>query len=326
MAMGPGSSASRLARTLASKSARQSRYREAILMGRIAESYHLVGDSARANHYFELAAHEYAEAGREQTPSALILENNWAVALSSVQPKRALEVYDRLQRLVVERDPGSEPPPPLLANRGRALEMIGRFPEAHSAYEQALQLARQSKNIAFEGFSLLGLASVSQQSNDYAAAERYLAEVTRITADIHSAGHPLLVRRAVVEGRLDLAEDKASEARDKFASVLALHGRNAQAIGAALGKAEAELAADDASAALADARAGLELARSLQGTLEYSNHTGLSWLVLGRALQALGDHAQAHEAFQSAVVNLSHTVDESHPDLVRARNLLGGNG
>jgi eukaryotic-like serine/threonine-protein kinase len=306
------------------KSARQTRYREAILMGRIADSYHQVGETARANHYYELAAHRYVEAGREQTPSAMILENNWAVALSSIQPKRALEVYDRLQRLVLERDPSSEPPPPLLANRGRALELIGRFEKAHSAYEQALRLARQSKNIAFQGFSLLGLASVSQQSGDHAAAERYLAELTKITADIHSAGHPLLVRRAVVEGWLDLAENKTSEARDKFASVLALHGKNAQGIGAALGKAEAELAAGDAVAALADARSGLELAKSLQGTLEYSNHTGLSWLVLGRALQAHGDGVQAHEAFQSAVVNLSNTVDANHPDLVRARNLLSG--
>jgi len=306
------------------ESPRQTRYREAILLGRIANGYHLVGDNAQANHYYELAVHEYAEAGREQTPSAVILENNWAVALSSIQPKRALEVYDRLQRLMVERDPGSEPPPPLLANRGRALEMIGRFAQARSVYEQALRLARQSKNITFEGFSLLGLASISQQSDDYAAADRYLAEVTRITADIHSAGHPLLIRRAVVEGRLDLAEGKASEARDKFVSVLALHGRNAQAIGAALGKAEAELAEADAVAALADARTALELAKSLQGTLEYSNNTGLSWLVLGRALQALGDHVQAHAAFLSAVANLSNTVDESHPDLVRARNLLNG--
>jgi len=128
----------------------------------------------------------------------------------------------------------------------------------------------------------------------------------------------------VVEGRLDLAEHKASEARDKFASVLALHGKNAQAIGAALGKAEAELAEADAVAALADARTALELAKSLQGTLEYSNNTGLSWLVLGRALQALGDHVQAHAAFLSTVANLSNTVDESHPDLVRARNLLNG--
>jgi tetratricopeptide (TPR) repeat protein len=91
-----------------------------------------------------------------------------------------------------------------------------------------------------------------------------------------------------------------------------------------LGKADAELAANDAAAARADARTGLELAKSLQGTLEYSNHTGLAWLALGRALQALGEPVQAHEAFQSAVANLSNTVDESHPDLIRARKLLTG--
>jgi len=45
-------------------------------------------------------------------------------------------------------------------------------------------------------------------------------------------------------------------------------------------------------------------------------------LVLGRALEARGEHAQAHKAFQAAVNNLSNTVDEDYPELLQARKLL----
>jgi len=55
----------------------------------------------------------HAEAGREQTPSAVILENNWAVALSSIQPKRALEVYELTGETLSEllQGAGAEPTP-----------------------------------------------------------------------------------------------------------------------------------------------------------------------------------------------------------------------
>lgn len=43
---------------------------------------------------------------------------------------------------------------------------------------------------------------------------------------------------------------------------------------------------------------------------------------LGQALQQLGDSAQAHEAFGSAVSHLSNTVDENHPALLQARELM----
>jgi hypothetical protein len=77
---------------------------------------------------------------------------------------------------------------------------------------------------------------------------------------------------------------------------------------------------------VANARTALDMAKSLQGTVQYSNCTGLSWLVMGRALEAHGDRAQAHEAFLAAVNNLSNTVDGDHPELQQARRLLTSSG
>jgi len=203
--------------------------------------------------------------------------------------------------------------------------MIGRFAQARSGYELGRRLASPSQNVSFYAFCLLGLASVAERSADRVAAARYLAEVMALKSSFQSEDNPVLMRRAVIQGKLDLADGKLDEARRLFDSVLDRHGKNTVTISAALGKAEVELVQSDAAAAVATARTALGLAQSLQGTSEYSNNTGLSWLVLGRALEAHGEQAQAHEAFQAAVNNLSNTVDEDHPELLQARKLLASN-
>ena len=90
-----------------------------------------------------------------------------------------------------------------------------------------------------------------------------------------------------------------------------------------LGKAEVELRASDPAAAERDAQVALDTAKASQAGLPHSQLVGRSWLMLGRALHAHGQGAQAHEAFENAVSDLSNTVDSNHPLLVQARNLLG---
>jgi len=89
-----------------------------------------------------------------------------------------------------------------------------------------------------------------------------------------------------------------------------------------LGKAEADLLGGDPNTAVEDARAALNKATTLRGDLPWSFRTGLASLMLGRALDRLGDHTQARQAFEVAVKHLSNTVDANHPDLLRARELL----
>jgi len=309
------------------KSPTKSLESEGVLLGRVAVGYRLTGDTAQANHYFEVALRKHADAGRERSPEIMILLNNWAVVnFSAGVPKRGLELYDQVLKIAAERDPGAQPPAAVVHNRGSALELIGRFGEARSAYELGGQLAIQSKNVIFQSFCLLGLASIAEQSGDRVVAARYLAQMMELKGSFQSASHPVLMKRAVLQGRLDLADGKLDEARRLFDSVLDTHRKNPITISAALGKAEVELVAGDAAAAVANARTALDMAKSLQGTVQYSNCTGLSWLVMGRALEAHGDRAQAREAFLAAVNNLSNTVDDDHPELQRARTLLASSG
>jgi tetratricopeptide (TPR) repeat protein len=235
-----------------------------------------------------------------------------------------LELYERALSTFVDRDGDNGLPPAVVHNRARALEAIGRFTEARSAYELANSLAAGVKIPDTQGASLMGLASVAEQLGDRSAAEEYVKAADALLDS--QGGKTISMRLAVLHGRLAMLDGNLDEARRRYNSVLDRHGKNAPAIGAALGRAEVELLTGDAAAAVVDARSALGVAKSLQGTMQYSNYTGLSWLMLGRALQAQGDRAQAHEAFLAAVNNLSNTVDEDHPDLVQARKLLTSSG
>jgi serine/threonine protein kinase len=296
---------------------------EGSALARVATGHRLTGDNTQANRYFELALRKYVAAGREHSPATIILRSNWAIVNTTAGvPKRALELYDQLLTLTTERDPGARPPAAIVHNRGRALQEIGRLAQARSAFELGRQLSSQAKDDNFQAFCLLGLASVAVQSEDRAGARRYLAEVSELIGSSQSASSPVLMKRAAIQGRVDLADGKLDEARAQFDWALGRNRKNETAISAALGKAEVELAAGDSAAAMTNAHTALDIATSLQGGVPYSNFTGLSWLTLGRALQARGQIAAARKAFELAVTHLSNTVDADHPELVRARELF----
>jgi len=131
-----------------------------------------------------------------------------------------------------------------------------------------------------------------------------------------------MLRRSEIEGRLELASGRFTPARALFDRVLATKVISPVRFSAELGKAEIEVATGHSTSAIREAQRALQTAGAMQGSLPYSNHTGLAALMLGRAWQSQGDPAQARMALQTAVTHLSNTVDADHPDLVRARRLL----
>jgi len=309
------------------QAARMPPVEEAALLDQVGLGFYLQGDTGQATRYFDLSLRKFTAAGRDKGLAATSLMEHWAVLSAGTgAPKHALELYERALSALAERDAGSGPPAAVVHNRARSLEAVGRYTEAKSAYELGHRLATEMKNPLDQGACLLGLASIAQQLGDRAGAAEYLVAADGLLGSSIRGGGSVSLRLAVVHGNQALLDGKQDEARRFFDSVLNKHQKNVPTISAALGKAEVELAAGDAAAAVADARTGLGLAKSLQGTTQYSNYTGLSWLMLGRALQARGDHARAREAFLAAVNNLSNTVDEDHPDLLRARKLLSSSG
>jgi serine/threonine-protein kinase len=297
---------------------------EAALLGAVAFGYHLNGHNVEADRYFEQALRKYKDLGRERSDGALTIINDWAVALRGAgMPGRALQLLDEEARMETQRESGAEPSSTVTGNQARMLQALGRFERARAMYELECQLASRHSDDFSEVHCQMGLASLAVETRSFDQAAAYLNRAVEIMGANVPRDSPPMRSRAVLQGRIDLAAGRLAEARTQFDRALQSQDASPTTFDAELGKAETELAARNAAEAAQSARRGLHWATSLQGNLPHSNQTGLAWLMLGRTLQELGDHAQARKAFEAAVVHLSNTVDSDHPALLQARQLLG---
>ena len=295
---------------------------EGLFLGAVGRGYYLNGQTREADEYYRRAMQRYAELGREASANAITVLNNWAVVVDSAgTPTQALEIYDRALRLITEHNQGAPPPPVILGNRARALEALGRYLEAHAAYEAEVRRAEQQDNPFGQAHGLSGLASTSQALHDTAAAVHYLERLTAVLTRAIPAGTPPWMARDLVQARLDMEGGRFDSAREQFTGALG-NPNTSSGMTARLGKSEAEWRGGDATAAANDARLALKTASAMQGNLPYSIYTGLAWLALGRAQLQLGHDADARQALENAAAHLSNTVDDGHPALVEARDLL----
>jgi tetratricopeptide (TPR) repeat protein len=295
---------------------------EALMLDAVGYGYHLQGKNREADQYYREAVHKYEQLGRAASADSITVRNKWAIITNDAgAPKRALEIYDGTLRLISERLHGEAPPPYAVGNRARALESIGRYQEARTAYERQLQIAQQRQNVEGQAHAISGLASTALDVHDRTLATHYLAQFDAFVARFMPGSTQVRLWRTIAQARHDLDDGKFADAREGFAQALA-NSKSAISMTARLGKSEAELRAGNASAAAQDARLALEAATRGQGNLPYSDSTGLSWLALGRAEQKLGHSAEAQNAFHNAEGHLANTVDGDHPALVEARSLL----
>jgi serine/threonine-protein kinase len=308
---------------------------EGLFLGTVGFGHHLNRRNVEADAYYRLALNKYAALGREGGPDAIAVRNNWAVIYDYAGvPNRALELYDETLRLVTERNPGNQPPAYLVGNRSRALERVGRYREAQDSYHHAYELLGRQHNVLGQLYCLLGLAATSQEVGDPAAAEEYLARVNAMLEPSFPAQSPPWMSRAMVlshmparsaaaliQGRLDIDAGRYEDARRQFTNALAVKRNTWVVASATWGMTQIELRTGNPRSALAHARRAVSVSTSLQGGFPYSMGTGHSYLLLGRSLQALGDHEAARQAFATSVLHLSHTVNDIHPLLITARRL-----
>ena len=298
---------------------------EATALGAVGYSYHLSGRNAEANRYFSLAADKYRALGREHGADATVLISNWAIALDGAgEPRRSLELLNRIVPAPGDRDPERTLSAITLHNRARAIQELGRYAEAHREYISALSLAREQRSTRAEFYCLIGLSSTAVELHNLPAAQAYLSQAAQILAPSGRDDGDNSNTLTLLKAQIALADGQLAAARAEYAHAASSARNNLAQIAAALGRADTELAAGDAAAAEDPARRALSIAESLQGGVPFSNRTGLSWLMLGRVLQKQGDATHAHQAFESAVNHLSNTVDAEHPQLIRARQLASG--
>jgi tetratricopeptide (TPR) repeat protein/tRNA A-37 threonylcarbamoyl transferase component Bud32 len=298
-----------------------SKLRVANYMAIAAQAYYVKGRNREAFDTFAQVLRMYAEVGLERGESATTARTNLAVAYQTAgMPKRALPIFEENLRITAERGRAS-PHPAFTINRAQSLELIGRYPEALATYRGGFEaLAGRDRNsqVTF----LLGLANTSRRMGNTAAAAKYLDQAADTLGPDEPADTFLSLRLALSRGMLDLAVGRIDDAQAQFKRASIVDRTKAVTIDIYLGKAEADLLAGNAAASAENARGALSRATSLQGDMPWSCRTGLASLMLGRALQKLGDDAQARKALEAAVNHLSSTVDANHPALLLAQELM----
>jgi eukaryotic-like serine/threonine-protein kinase len=315
-----GHDALRRLRTLANPSAAM----EAAILGAIADGERVSGHNGAAGEYFRQSLQQYARAGRDQGPDATVIRNNLAVAYDGTgNPKRALQVYDEILQSVPQTSAG-EPPVVTVANRARALELIGRFGESRDGYNRCIELSIQGDLPLMHLHCLAGLAWLSREAGDTKGADRYLREASELARTAAPATGSHQVALKIARGRIALANNQFAAARLSLDGALAEGNTVFFQMSALVPRAELNLNEGRLAEADADARRALALAQSAQADAPHSNRTGLSWLVLGRVLAKKGDSVGSRQALLAAIEHLSDTVDPDHPQLLRARHALQG--
>ena len=265
---------------------------------------------------------QHAEVGRDRGPDAISVRSNWAiVSLEAGEPRKALGMFDETLRIVARKDPGTRPPPDLLANRARALEALGRYAQAREAYALCEPKVPGTVTAAMDAFCLLGIASVERELGNLAAADDYIAKATESIGPTVPRGGPARMTLRMMRAKVAISKGQFAAARAELDPVLAEAKMDALVLSALLIRGEANLEENKLPAALDDARRALTLAQQARGDVPYSSRVGQASLLIARILARQGNAAEAKKAAQTAVNNLSQTVDADHPWLREALQL-----
>jgi eukaryotic-like serine/threonine-protein kinase len=295
---------------------------EASILASLADAERSSGHSEIAARDFRQALDYFERAGRGRGTDAIVVRNNFAVLSDATgNPKRSLELYDETLKISAQNDPSAPATTGIVGNRARALEVIGRYGQAHDEYARCLELSIESDVPQMRLHCLIGRAVTARQLGEVKAADRDLKEANELAKLVIAPDAPGQWTLLIGRGRVELANQAYEESRRDLDKAVRdgktiFFQMTALAVRAELNLAEARInEAED------DARNSLLLAQQAQSGMPYSNRTGTAWLLLGRALEKRGDTKGSQQAFHTAIENLSNTVDADHPMLLLARQL-----
>jgi serine/threonine protein kinase len=304
---------------------------EAALLGTIGYAYSLSSRGAEAERYYEQSIRKYRQLGREQSDGALVVLNDWGISmLTAGVPRRALELLDESIRVESQRGPDIEPTATTLGNRGLALQALGRFQQARTAFDEECRLAISHSDVFTELHCLIGEASVSMMLGEHGDArqlddaQRYLDRFAQLLEHAGApANSPPARAQLLVQSRVHLARGELAQARSGFERVINGQPQDSMNLDGYLGISMTALAANDAARAVEFARRAMPLAVARQGDLAHSHYVGIASLWLGRALLRAGDLVEGRKALEAAIAHFSNTIDPDHPNLAQARAELG---
>ncbi len=296
----------------------------------LAEAYRVAGQNYLASSTFERAAALLAPLGRGDTQTAVVIFNDWALALDKLgRPLEAEKLFRRAIDISRAGQTEETVSPILLNNYVKTLAQLGRLQEAADYAERANAKAQQTGDQLVIYQSLYWRALICIEQHDFDRGATMLADL-----------EPILRRTFPSDnywfGALASAQALLAAGRGNFQTAVRLADQ-AVAIVEAAGKAgrsgsdflpialfrrsTVELDAGLPAQAADDAQRALELLKTAGPPGAFSSMIGRAYLNLGRALKSQGKQDEANAAFRSAAEHLQNTLGRDHPDTRRAQQL-----
>jgi serine/threonine protein kinase len=300
----------------------------ASLTADLAYAYYLSGRTAEADRHYADALDRFTRLGRRESPATFSLRNNWGIASYAAGDNlRALENYDEALRIARIRDPESDPPVYLLANRALALASLARYEDALREFEVALVASERANNLASVLHTLANRAGTYLLMGDVYRAAREIETIEARYGAMLAPDSVPGITIAYLKGRLELARARPALALTALnASVAFFEERKmfvAPLTRALNSRSEAHLRLGDVAKAEADARRAVEISRRLQDAKAFSSLTGASLLQAAEVALAKGAAEDARRMALEAASHLDATLGEAHPDAQRARRQAG---
>jgi eukaryotic-like serine/threonine-protein kinase len=320
------------ARQLLRQSPYDSALQELHLTMDLANLYSLAGQDREAIAAYEQASATLTSLGRDETQTAVVLFNNWAIEMDQLgRPLEAEHLYRRAIDISRAGQTEDAVSPMVLNNYARSLRDLGRLDEAADYSERAYAKGKQTDHQLAVNQSLLERARIYRARREFARATAMLAEVEpRLSQSLppgHYAFAALASERSLLaldEGDLATASRLADQAVAIVEAAIKAGEEGAFYLPTALvRRAQVRLAAGRPAESATDAVRAVGLLRESAPADAFSSGMGRACLALGRALEAQGRHQEARAAFGSAVKNLDGALGPENPETRAARQLAG---
>lgn len=296
----------------------------------LAAMYSEAGRDQDALSEFQRAGALMSSLGRDETQTAIVLYNDWALELDQVG--RTLEAEKIYRRVIdISRDNSTEEAvsPMVLNNYARVQQELDHLPVAADYAERAYNKAIKTSDELVINQSLLVRTRIYIDQHDLPRAEATLAQVEPRLRKALPPGHYAFA--AIFTGHALIAVEKHDPANaqrlmdEAIATVqAAVHAGGAGSFslpGLYIDRSAVDLALGRADQAEADAGRALAALQPDAHPGEVSSKIGRAYLSQARALATEGKSAQAHAAASQALVQLQGSLGPDHPDTQSARQL-----
>jgi serine/threonine protein kinase len=298
----------------------------------LAEAYRVAGRMQLAETTFNQAAALLTPLGRDKTQSAVVLFNDWALALDRLGRPLESEKLFRRAMDISRAGPNDEAVSPMvLKNYSTILRQLGRLEEAADYAERAYVRAARAGDEEVIYNALYARALIYIEQHQFDRAEAMLSEAEPRMERAFAPGNFWF-------GALASAKAMAASGKGNFALALELADRGVSIVETAKNsgrsggdflpialyrRSTVELDANMPDRAAADAQRSLNLWRAGNPQGKPSSLVGRTYAILGRALQIQGKHEDAVAAFLLAAENLQTTLGADHPDTRSAEQMAG---